>query len=108
MWSHFSHWGFQLGADAWHLTFNEQKERKELTSGVIKKTKTHKERGILAADQKRSRIKLWALGVLEKVFAGKHVASWAKARREGGRSHDDLRRGTSGGLSSLDRATADS
>ena len=82
MWSHFTPWGFKLGQEAWHLTFNEQKVRKELTSGIIKKTKTHKERGILVAEQKRSRIKLWALGVLEKVFAEKHVGKWAKARRE--------------------------
>ena len=85
MWSHFSHWGFQLGADAWHLTFNEQKERKELTSGVIKKTKTHKERGILAADQKRSRIKLWVLQILDEIFDGEHVKSWTTARREAAR-----------------------
>jgi len=54
-------------------------------SGVIKKTKTHKERGILAADQKRSRIKLWVLQILDEIFDGEHVKSWTTARREAAR-----------------------
>ena len=44
------------------------RRRKILTSGQIKKTKTHAERGLLVSSERRSRIMLWRLEVFKRLM----------------------------------------
>ena len=104
----FSKWGYFMGRDCAMLTWNgdnpfiqpvadlfsescghvayslpapaENVRSKILTSGLIKKTKTHKERGLLVAEERRSRYMRWRLKLLRRTMPNsKRVERWCCA-----------------------------
>ena len=82
MWAGFSPQGYALGVACCHLTHNEQRRRKHLTTGKIVKTKWHPE-GILSSTQHRPKVMLWRLDCQATVHNNftDHISAWLRNQR---------------------------
>ena len=82
MWAGFSEQGYALGVACCHLTHNEQRRHKHLTTGKIVKTKWHPE-GILSSTQHRPKVMLWRLDCQATVHSNftDHISAWLRNQR---------------------------
>eukprot|EP01051_Picozoa_sp_SAG22_P027586 SAG22_NODE_9302_length_597_cov_3.381526_2_plen_67_part_01 len=64
------------------LCWNENIDQKILTSGQITKSKTHAQRGLLVAQQRRARHMQWRAQLFRQLFAGSELVAQHSARTE--------------------------